>query len=118
MAIEKSIEKNVIDYLRETPKAMAVIVASFLSGHLWVFVITAFVRSKTKGNGMMQSVTGRTAIGLFWLTGILVPVYRMKFGDFAFEYDRILQAAIPTTVTGLFVQLILFGFFVIYGDRK
>ena len=118
MAIEKSIEKEVLEYLRETPKAMAVVVASFLSGHLWVFVITTFVRSKTKNNKLILSLTGRTAIGLFWLTSTLVPIYRLNFGDFAFEYDRILQVAIPTTVTGLFVQLVLFGLFVIFGDRK
>ncbi|NTW70419.1 MAG: hypothetical protein HGB23_11365 [Chlorobiaceae bacterium] len=118
MAIEKSIEKEVVDYLRETPKAMAVVVVAFLSGHLWVFVITAFIRSRTKGNKMVQSVIGRTAIGIVWLTGILVPLYCMKYGDFGFEYDRILQVAIPTTVTGLFIQLFLFIIFITVGDRK
>lgn len=118
MPIEKSLEKDVVQFLHETPKALAVVVAAFFSGHLWVFVITAFVRSKTKGNGMVQSLTGRTAIGLIWLTGTLVPIYRIKFGDFAFDYDKILQVTIPTIVTGLFVQLLLFAMFVCLGDRK
>lgn len=118
MPIEKDIKNDIGQYLHNTPKALAVVVAAFFSGHLWVFVITAFIRSKTKGNGMMQSPTGRIAIGLIWLTGVLVPIYRLKFGDFEFDYENILQIIIPTIVIGLFFQLLLFSLFVCLGDRK
>ncbi|MCI0560052.1 MAG: hypothetical protein MN733_16305 [Nitrososphaera sp.] len=116
--MERGLQTDLLEYLRDTPKALVVVVASFISGHLWVFMITAFIRSKTKGNNLLQSTVGRTTVGLIWLTGVLVPFYCLKFREFSFDYERILQIAIPTVVTGLFIQLILFAIFVSFGDRK
>lgn len=118
MTIEKNILEKLMEFFSDTPKAMAVAVVAFLIGHLWVFVITTFVRSKTKGNRMLSSPASRVTIGLAWLTAIFIPLYRFSFGDYAFEYDKILQIVIPTIVFGLFAQLILFIIFLVFGDRK
>lgn len=90
---------------------------SFFSGQLWAFVLTAF-RSKTRGNKLIESFWGRVAIGVIWFTAVCVPMYLFKYRDVDFQYDRLLQIAIPTVVTGMLVQLIFFALFVCFGNRK
>ena len=87
----------------ETPKAVALLVMSYFSGHLWVFIVTAFLRSKTRGNKLLQSMTGKTAVGLLWFTAVMAPVYLLKHGEYHFAYSRILDVTIPTLVVGLFL---------------
>ena len=117
-AVKKTVEQQLLDYLKETPKAVAVLVMSYFSGHLWVFIITAFLRSKTRGNKQLQSVTGKTTVGLLWFTAVMLLVYLLKHGEYNFGYSRILDVTIPTLVTGLLLQLIAFALFVIFGDRR
>jgi flagellar biosynthesis protein FliQ len=112
-----SVGEQFFDYLAQTPKALAVLVVSYFSGHLWVFMITAFFRSRTRGDNLLRSVTGRTAVGLVWFTSILGPFYFLKFGALTFEYANVLDLAVPTLVIGLFVQLLVFVACVRFGDR-
>lgn len=107
-----------LDYLKKTPKAVVVFVVSYFSGHLWVFVLTTFLRSKTRGNKLLQSKTGKTAVGLLWFAPVLALVYWMKFGEFNFYYAHILSVVIPSIMVGLIVQLFVFTLFVTFGDRK
>ncbi len=121
MAAERDVPlavgEQVLDYLRQTPKAVAVLVVSYLSGHLWVFIITAFFRSRTRGDQLLKSVTGRTAVGLLWFASLLVPIYLLRFGGLHFEYANILELTVPTLVAGLFFQLLVFIICVRFGDR-
>ena len=116
--VTKTVQEQLVAYLKQTPKAVAVLVVSYFSGHLWVFIVTAFLRSKRGGNKLLQSITGKTAVGLLWFTAVLALVYWWKFGEFNFAYPRMLDIAIPTLVAGLVVQLIAFALFVTFGDRK
>ena len=122
MASEPSVSNTIYvllsDYLKQTPKAVAFFVMSYFSGHLWVFVFTAFLRSKTKGNKLLLSMTGKTAIGLLWFTSTLALIYRFKFGAFNFEYLNMLDVVIPSLIAGLVVQMFVFTLFVTFGDRK
>jgi hypothetical protein len=115
---EQQIVEQVSEYLKQTPIAVGVIVMSFFSGHLWVFIITGFLRSKTRGNKLLESRSGRTAIGVLWFTGVSAPLYVYRYHNYNFEYRNILEIAIPTLVTGLLVQLIIFALFASFGDRK
>lgn len=116
--VAKTIEQELLEYLKQTPTAIAVLVMSYFSGHLWVFVVTAFLRSKTRGDNLLRSITGKTALGLLWFAAILVPIYLYKFREYNFEYSRILEVALPTLVTGLLVQLFAFVAFITFGDRE
>ena len=116
MGVASEIEKKVLDYLLVTPKALAIFVASFLSGHLWIFVIKAF-RKRTKASNLMESKTGRVAIGLIWMASVSAVIYMVRFRDMSFEYDKIMIIAIPTIVTALFLQLIVFVTFLLIGDK-
>lgn len=120
-----SVERNateavgeiVLDYLRQTPKAVGVLLASFFSGHLWVFMVLA-IRTKTRGNTFLQPPIGRTALGLCWFTMIHLPLYFAKFRELDFKYNKMMQLAIPTVLFGLAIQVVLFAVFVRYGDKK
>jgi hypothetical protein len=77
-AVDGSIEQQLIDYLRQTPKAVAVLIFSFFSGQLWVFIIIAYLKKTTKGNKLLNSIHGKTALGLFWFTLVLIPIYYIR----------------------------------------
>ena len=115
---EQQIQQQILDYLRQTPLALGILVMSFFSGQLWAFILTAFIRSKTRGNKFIESILGRLAMGIIWFTAVSVPIYLIKFGNMDFQYERILQIAIPTLVTGMLAQLMLFALFAYYGDRR
>lgn len=106
-----------IEYLKATPKAAGFLFMSFMSGHLWAFMVIAH-RSKTKGNDLLKTIHGRTAIGLLWFSFILVPTYFLKFRGYDFKYDQVLDSLIPVVILGLFLQLIVFLVFVFFGERK
>ncbi len=116
--MENGIQAKLLEYLIATPKAMAVLVASFISGNLWAFIITAFIRSKRKGNSALLTVAGRTSLGFGWFMVVFVPFYIIKYHEIAFEYSKILQISIPTVIIGIFIQLVLFVLFLRFGDRK
>jgi hypothetical protein len=117
-AVATAIQKQVTAYLAATPKAAGLLVMSFFSGQLWVFIIMAFLRSSTRGNKLIQGPTGRTAVGLAWHGTVLVPIYLFKFHQYDFDYQRILEVVIPTIVTGLLIQLIIFAFFAGSGGHR
>lgn len=106
--VATAIGEHVLDYIKQTPAASAVLVASFLSGHLWVFVITAFFRSKTKGDQHLKTITGRTALGVLWFAAMMTPIYFVKFRTLDFAYTNMLEVTVPTLVVGLLVQLAVF----------
>ncbi len=116
--VAREVQEQLVDYLTTTPKAGAVLTMSFFSGHLWVFIVTAYLRSNTRGNKLLESLPGRTAVGIFWFTAVLVPIYWSKFREVNFEYARILDVVIPTIVAGMMLQLVVFAFFAYFGDRK
>ncbi|WP_160292685.1 hypothetical protein [Burkholderia gladioli] len=106
-----------LDYVLATPAAIAVLVASFLSGHLWLFIIKNLRKKRTTGHQLVESVTGRVALGLLWLTAVLFFVYIFRFKDCSFEYGKILLVFIPTIIFGVFFQLLIFAAYLIFGDK-
>lgn len=116
--MDKEIYKKLLEYLLTTPKALAVLIASFFSGHLWSYILAAYVRKSTKGSPIMNSKTGRTSIGFVWFVGILVPIYVAVYRDLSFEYEKILHIVLPTIVLGLFVQFLIVILFFYFGEPK
>ncbi|MCA7927871.1 hypothetical protein LGM45_02405 [Burkholderia cepacia] len=117
MSAEGQIEQKVLNYVLATPAALAVLVASFLSGHLWLFIIKNVRKPKTAGNQIFESKTGRVAIGLLWLTGVLLFVYIIRFKELMFDYQRILDVCIPTIIFGVFFQLLILVAYLKFGDK-
>jgi hypothetical protein len=113
--IQHSVADVLSNYLRATPQAIAVLIVAFLSGHLWVYIITAYLRRNTKGNRLLQSTAGRIAIGMAWLAVVMIPVYFTEYGTWPADYGNILAIVIPTIVLALFAQVVIFGLFVSRG---
>jgi hypothetical protein len=116
--IAHEVEDHVLQYIRETPKAVLVLFASLMSGHLWVYVITVMRGANTRGNKQLQSYLGHTSVGLGWFSVVLVVLYCCKFRRLDFDYANILELAIPTVLTGLFIQFVVIAVFVRFGGRK
>jgi hypothetical protein len=112
------LQQQILEYLRQTPIAVGVLVMSFFSGQLWAFIITAFIRTKTRGNRLIESFWGRMAMGILWFTAISVPMYLWRFGNYEFEYGNLVRIAIPTMVTGMLAQIIIFALFGYFGGRR
>ncbi|KTC22065.1 hypothetical protein AO390_04005 [Pseudomonas marginalis ICMP 11289] len=116
MGVQSKIEEKILEYLLATPKALAILAASFVSGHLWIFVIKAY-RKRTKASHFVESKTGRTAVGLLWMAAVLFVIYVSRFRDLSFDYEKILIICIPTIIVSLFVQLVIFVLFLVVGDK-
>lgn len=116
MSVETEIKTKVLEYVLRTPLAMAVVIASFLSGHLWLFIIKA-VRKRTAGNKILESKTGRTAFGMLWLALIMCPIYMIKYGDVSFELEKIMALVLPSIVFAAILQLIILVVYLVL-ERK
>ena len=116
--MQETVQAQVIEYLKQTPKAVGVLVCSFFSGQLWVFIIFAYLKKGSKGNKIIKSITGKTGIGLCWFSLVLIPVYYINNGDFFFMYEKIIELVIPTIIFGFFAQILIFGLFVTFGNSE
>jgi hypothetical protein len=62
-AISGTIQQDIIDYLRQTPKAVAVLVFSFFCGQLWLFIIFNYRKKGTMvGDKFLKTKMGTTAL--------------------------------------------------------
>jgi len=94
----------VLDYLKDTPKALGVLVFSLVSGHLWTFILFAYFKANKKGNTILLSLVGRTSLGLCWFAVVMVVVYYFSFNTLNLSYQNILTITIPTLTFGLVLQ--------------
>jgi hypothetical protein len=115
--VESTVTSQLVEYLKATPQAIAVVFFAFLEGHLWVFMITAYVRDKTKGNKLIMSVAGKVTIGLLWITLNMVIIYAIQYQSWPMKYENILEIVVPTIVLSLLLQLLIFLGCLKYGDR-
>ena len=97
-----------IKFLLKTPKILALSIFSYLSGHLWMFIILTYFKKGTKGNKILNNMVGRLSLGFCWYALVLIPVYWLFVGDCFLEYENILRVITPTIVFGLAFQLVSF----------
>ena len=115
-SIIQTTERQIIDFLRKTPIAVAALFFSFISGHLWVFIIFSYCKKNKKGNSQLQSKVGRTAIGLAWFMFVMVPIYLLQYNNLKFNYTNLVDIVLPTLVLGFFFQVIVFALFAKFGN--
>lgn len=115
--VQDAIAKQIIEYFKATPQVLAFLLMAFLSGHLWAYVITNYVKVKKGGNKEIRSIVGRLALGLVWLAGNLIIVYAVVHHDWPQDYAKAIGLIVPTIVLGLFLQLLVFAGILIFGER-
>ncbi|MES2508359.1 MAG: hypothetical protein V4625_00450 [Pseudomonadota bacterium] len=115
--VEVFVTSEIIEYLRSTPTALGLLCFAFIEGHLWAFMLTAFVRKKTKGDKLLHGIVGRTCIGILLMTPSFLVIHALKFQTWTFDYSNIIACVIPTIVLSLFLQLVVFVAFMKFGDK-
>ena len=113
----KAIAKVILDKISTTPQFALYLCLSFLSGHLWVFMAVAY-RSKSKGNDLLRTTHGTTALGIMWNLALVPPFYMVRFHTYDFEYEKIFDFLAPTMILGFTIQFIMLISYITFGERK
>lgn len=104
---QEDISSEAITWILATPKALAFLICSYLSGQLWVFIIYGYLRSSRKGHKDIDNWRAKTALGALWFVPFLITVYLYKFGIQPLNEVRILASVLETILIGAFAQLIV-----------
>ena len=112
------IESKVFSYILNTPSALGTIAISFLSGHLWAFIIITYFKKGKRGKSFLNAKTGKTAIGLLWFSIIILPIYYISNETLNIEYEKLLDSVVTTLLFGLALQAIIFGLIVSFKGEQ
>ena len=85
---------------------MAATAFSFLSGHLWIWVIYAYYFNSNKASKYLNNWAAKTALGVFWYSITLVPYYFYKFGLQQEVGKNVFEVIGFTLLVGSFLQAI------------
>jgi len=103
------LQNEVFKYLLKTPKALAFVFFSFISGYIWLYLILVWLKGSTnnKATRHLDSGYAKTALGLLWFAIVMYPLYCIKFGFGTVELEKVYLLAWNTLLTGLFFQGII-----------
>lgn len=101
-------KEKIFEYVLNTPKALVTLVFSWLSGHLWVYIVLTYFKDGTKGKKFLDGHIGKTAIGLLWFSLIMIPTYYFSHSSLNIEYEKLLSSVFSTLLYGLALQAIIF----------
>ena len=100
--------QKIVEYLLVTPKALALVVSSFLSGQLWVFVLFSYYKKTSKGSAYLNNKYGKTALGACWFCCFLVPIYLLKFRTLKVEAENVFAVVLESILMGALIQALVF----------
>lgn len=104
--MDKKIQAKILEYIITIPQLLFAAAMSFLSGHLWIWVIYAYYFNGTRASKYLNNWVAKTALGAFWYILALLPIYCFKYG-FNCEVDGSIIKIIGFTVlVGSFFQAI------------
>lgn len=104
--MDKKIQAKLLEYIVTIPQLLFATVLSFLSGHLWIWVIYAYYFNSTKASKYLNHWAAKTALGVFWYSITLVPYYFYKFGMKQEIGKNVLEVVGFTLLVGSFLQAI------------
>ena len=100
--------ENIVTFLISTPKVLVAIVFSWVSGHLWSYVLFTYFRDKTKSIGFFDGWMGKASLGILWFALIIVPINYMVNDTFNIEYENILKVIYSVVLYGFVLQAFIF----------
>jgi hypothetical protein len=104
--MDKKIQAKLLEYILTIPQLPFATALSFLSGHLWIWVIYAYYFNGTRASKYLDNWAAKTALGAFWYAIALLPIYFCKYG-FNSEVDgNIIKIIGFTLLVGSFLQAI------------
>lgn len=78
--MEKKIGEKFLELVISIPQLLFACGISFLSGHVWLWLIYTYYRDNARGVTYLKNVWAKTGLGMLWNAIFLVPAYFIKFG--------------------------------------
>jgi hypothetical protein len=104
-----AVEKKAIEYVVECPKLLGFAVISFLSGHLWYFIISTYYKRSKKGNTLLNNKIGKLAVGGFYNVLVFYPFHLCINKSIKIEWEQMLDLVLTTMLFSMILQIIIFG---------
>ena len=102
-------QKKAIEYIVESPKLLGFVIVSFLSGHLWYFIISTYFKKGKKGNALLNNQIGKTTVGAFYNALIFFPLQLAINKTISIQWQQIMDLILTTMLFGMVLQILIFG---------
>ena len=80
MIESEELQEKIISWLIATPKALGLLICSFLSGQLWFFIIITYLKENKKGNKYLKKFWAKLVLGVIWFAIIDLPIHFIRQG--------------------------------------
>ncbi len=104
-----AIQKKAIEYIVECPKLLGFVIISFLSGHLWYFLISTYFKKGRKGNALLNSKIGKATVGAFYNALVFVPFQLIINKTISLRWQQIMDLILTSMLAGMVLQILIFG---------
>ncbi len=98
----------VVGFFVSSPKVLATIILSWVSGHTWSYIVFTYFRDKSTSVGFFDTWMGKVALGLLWFSLILMPINYFVNDTLAIEYENVLKVLFSTVLYSFVLQAIAF----------
>lgn len=100
--------KKGFEYILATPQAIAFFFFSWVSGHLWAYVVFTYCQKKENSKGFFDGHTGKVTLGVLWFTIVGAPFYCLKNDRITVDYALLLDLSYSIVMVSLFIQGVIF----------
>lgn len=116
---EDQVAAAIIGWVVKTPAALSTLFFSYISGHMWSYIIFTYIRKRKHEKGFFDNTKGRVSLGLAWHALIAVPLYLIYFGNFKISYENYIEIAYDVIIIALAIQALIFATVTIFkkGER-
>lgn len=97
---------KVVEHILVIPQLLFTTFMSFLSGHIWLWILYSFFLKSNKGLTHLKSIWAKTGLGVLWYSIFLVPCYIKNYGWNMNVDEKILNLIVFTVIIGTFAQSI------------
>lgn len=98
----------IVSFLVSSPKALATIIFSWVSGHTWSYIIFTYFRNKEKSTDFFDGWIGKVSLGLLWFALVLLPINAIVNKSMQVDYESILNVAYTTILYAFVLQAVIF----------
>jgi hypothetical protein len=100
----EEIKKAILKYIVGSPKALAIIFFSFISGNLWNFVVLSYLTKNDKAVKYLDTYYCKISLGIIWFAIVMYPLHCMKYGMKDVQLESVFNIIWQTLLFGLFFQ--------------
>ena len=115
--VEKQLGEKLAELLISTPKLLIACGSSFLSGHVWLWLIYCYLRNNSRGVTHLKSVWAKTGLGMIWNALILFIIYIIKYGFDTNVEDKILPLIFFSLLLGWATQAVVVLLIIHFKNR-